>query len=183
MRHVLEEGLSLELLRPVHAAELLRLIDSNREHLRPWLPWVDRTNVEADVVAFIEKGLRRFADGKGFELGVCRQSGIVGVIGMHGVDETNRRAEIGYWLSRSAEGHGWMTKACRAVVEHAFGELRMHRMEIRCATANLRSQAIPERLDFRREGVLREAECHGDTYVDLVVYGALASEWKRQDAE
>ena len=59
-------------------------------------------------------------------------------------------------------------------MDHAFGELGLHRVEIKAAEGNRRSRAIPERLGFEQEGILREAECVDDRYMDLVVYGLLA---------
>jgi len=54
----------------------------------------------------------------------------------------------------------------------------MHRVEIRCGTGNHRSCAVPERLGFTREGVLREAQWVSGRWVDLVVWGMLEQEWK-----
>ena len=70
-----------------------------------------------------------------------------------------------------------MTLAVRALVEHAFRGLRVHRVEIRAAVDNVRSRAIPERLGFTNEGVLRGAQRFPDRYEDLVVYSLLAPEW------
>ena len=50
--------------------------------------------------------------------------------------------------------------------------------EIRAAVGNARSRALPQRLGFREEGILREAERVGDAYLDVVVYSVLASEWR-----
>lgn len=66
----------------------------------------------------------------------------------------------------------------RAVVDYAFGRLGLHRVEIRCAADNHRSRAIPERLGFTQEGVLRESGYLNGRFVDMVVYGVLASEWR-----
>jgi ribosomal-protein-serine acetyltransferase len=51
-------------------------------------------------------------------------------------------------------------------------------VEIGCAPGNRKSCAIPERLGFTREGVLRQREWLYDHFVDHVVYGILAEEWR-----
>ena len=70
-----------------------------------------------------------------------------------------------------------MTRAVRALVNHALVDEDLHRVEIRAAPDNVRSRAIPERLGFREEGLLRVSERIGDRYLDSVVYGMLAPEW------
>jgi len=89
----------------------------------------------------------------------------------------NRSTSIGYWLGERFQGSGVMTKSCKALIEYAFRELKLNRVEIRCAEKNLRSRAIPERLGFVNEGMIREAEWLYDHFVDHVVYGVLAREW------
>jgi ribosomal-protein-serine acetyltransferase len=71
-----------------------------------------------------------------------------------------------------------MTKSCKAFIDYALGELNLNRVEIRCAEGNLKSRAIPKRLGFAKEGIIREAEWLYDHYVNHVVYGILAREWR-----
>ena len=66
----------------------------------------------------------------------------------------------------------------RALVDHAFGVWKLHRIEIQAAPENTRSQAVPLRLGFTREGVLRECERSGDRWLDGVIFSLLASEWR-----
>jgi hypothetical protein len=68
--------------------------------------------------------------------------------------------------------------ATGALVDHAFGVWKLNRVEIRAGVENKRSRAIPERLGFTQEGVLRQAERVGDRFVDHVMYSILADEWK-----
>ena len=98
----------------------------------------------------------------------------------HEIDRENRTTTIGYWLAEDQQGRGLMTAAVKRLLEHAFDELRLNRVGIEVAPNNPRSRALAERLGFREEGVLREAERFGDDdYRDLVLYSMLASEWSR----
>lgn len=178
----IDDALELELLRPEHAKGLYAVVDANRSHLGPWLPWVDRTRGEPDIAEYIRGGLKRFAESDGFELAILQTGAMVGVIGLHGATDRNSGCEIGYWLARNAEGKGIMTRACAAVVDHALGAMERHRVQIRCAVENVRSQRIPERLGFVREGIQREAERRADGYLDLIVYSMLAHEWAARKA-
>jgi hypothetical protein len=68
----------------------------------------------------------------------------------------------------------------RSFSRNAIARLRDQRVSltIRAALENVRSRAIPQRLGFREEGVLREAERVGDGYLDIVVYSMLGTEWR-----
>ena len=70
-----------------------------------------------------------------------------------------------------------MTSASRALVDQAFNQAKLNRVEIRCAIGNERSRAIPSRLCFREEGLLRDAEWLYDHFVDHIVYAMLARDW------
>lgn len=167
-------------IRPLEdgdAAELYALVKTNPD-LEEWMPWA----AEQDLVAterFIADAEKQLRDGKGFQAAIEPHEGIVGVVGLHTIDWVNRNTSIGYWLAAGARGRGVMTDAVRAVLDHAFGELELHRIEIHCAPENRPSRAIPERLGFREEARLRETELVGDRYLDSVVYGMLAGEWRK----
>src|SRR5207237_767367 len=72
-----------------------------------------------------------------------------------------------------AQGRGTMTLAVARLVDYAFDVWQLHRVEIRAAVDNARSRAIPERLGFVQEGVMRDGERFGERYLDLVVYSML----------
>jgi ribosomal-protein-serine acetyltransferase len=144
--------------------------------LRQWLPWLDGSKTVSATSAFIACSRRQFLEDRGF-VAVIRVSGrIGGVISHHGIEWPNRSTALGYWLDSALQGKGIMTAACRAVVEHAFTQLALHRIVIRCATENLKSRAIPERLGFTLEGIARQAEWLYDHFVDLAIYSALRTD-------
>lgn len=169
----LGDGIEVRFLEPRDAEDVFAVIDANRDRLRPWMPWVDPTLGPDDTRAFIE---RVRASGVEDGLGIYVGGSYVGGIGLR-PDAVNGDAEIGYWIGAAHEGQGLVTRACRALIDRAFGDLELHRVTIRVAPDNARSRAIPERLGFREEGVMREAGRSALGHHDLVVYGLLDREW------
>jgi len=107
------------------------------------------------------------------------QSGaLCGVAGFNRIEPSNRTCEIGYWLSAEQQGKGIMTRCVERLIRHAFDDLSLNRITIPVAVENQPSRAVAERLGFRREGVLREAEWLYDHFVDHVLYALVRSEWR-----
>jgi ribosomal-protein-serine acetyltransferase len=179
----IDDELALGLLELRHAEALFKLTDENRRHLRPWLPWVDSTTTVEDTRSFIRRGLKQFARGGGLQAGLWFHGEIVGCIGLHEIHPELRRTEFGYWLSEPFQGRGIVTRACRQLCSYAFDELGLHRVVIRCAPENLESRAIPDRLSFKQEGTLRAEGVTAKGFIDLVVYGLLAREWRARQEE
>jgi ribosomal-protein-serine acetyltransferase len=176
----IDAEVELRILEDWDAEELFQLIERNRAYLRQWLPWVDYETSIEDSRSFVQRTLQQYTNNESFTMGMRFQGRLAGVISYHTINWPSRHVEIGYWLAAEFQGHGLMTRACRALVDYAFTKLQLNRVEIRCATGNLRSQAIPERLGFTREGTLREGEWLYDHFVDLIVYSMLAREWPNE---
>jgi ribosomal-protein-serine acetyltransferase len=178
----IDAEVELRILEDWDAEELFQLIERNRAYLRRWLPWVDYETSIEDSRSFVQRTLQQYTNSESFTMGMRFQGRLVGVISYHTINWPSRHVEIGYWLAAEFQGQGLMTRACRALVDYAFAKLQLNRVEIRCATGNLRSQAVPERLGFTREGTLREGEWLYDHFVDLIVYSMLAREWPNERA-
>lgn len=167
-------------VRPLEAgdvAELYALVDANRGYLARWMPWAAGQDL-AGTERFVAEAEEQLALGNGFQAAIAPGGEIVGVVGFHSIDWLNCHTSIGYWLAEEAQGRGTMTTVVRALLDHAFHEWELHRVEIHCAPDNERSRAIPERLGFREEARLRETELVDGRYLDSVVYGMLEGEWE-----
>ena len=173
-----DHDIQLRILEPEYSDEIFSLVDKNRSYLREWLPWVDGTKSAEDVSDFIRSALKQFSEHNGFHAAIFYKGKIAGCIGLHGIDWSNRKTSIGYWLASEYQGNGIMTRSCKAIVNYVLHDLGLNRVEIRAAEFNTRSRAIPERLGFTQEGIIRQAEWLYDHYVDHVVYGMLSEEWK-----
>ncbi|MBI2619581.1 MAG: GNAT family N-acetyltransferase [Ignavibacteriales bacterium] len=171
--------IQLHLPEERQASELYALIDKNRAYLRQWLPWLDTQRSPGDTLQFIRTVREQIQQNETLTLAIWFEKNLCGVISYHRFDWTNRASMVGYWLTEELQGKGIMTEACRAMVDHGFSRLGLHRIEIRCAPGNRKSWMIPERLGFKKEAVLRDAEWLYDHYVDLIVYSMLAPDWKK----
>ncbi|PSR21719.1 MAG: hypothetical protein C7B45_09535 [Sulfobacillus acidophilus] len=177
------QHLHLKLVEPNDAAQMFQITDESRHYLRQWLPWVDAIRTVVDTQDFIAQSMAQYAANNGFQAGIWWERELVGCIGFHAIDWTNRATSVGYWLKEAAQGHGIMTQAAEALVSLAFRHYQLNRVEIQAAVGNLKSRAIAQRLGLVQEGILRQKEWLYDHFVDHVVYAALASEWSaRLDA-
>jgi ribosomal-protein-serine acetyltransferase len=173
-----DDEIQLRLIEERHAREYYALIDRNREHLRPWMGWVDyETGIET-TREFIHQRLLAFANSHALQLGAWYKGELVGSFSFNQINWSTRKTEIGYWIDEGAQGKGIATRVCRTLLSLAFDEYQLNKVEIRAAEENNRSRAVPERLGFKQEGTLRDAEWLYDHYVDHVVYGMLAREWR-----
>ena len=124
------------------------------EALRPYMPWAQTAptlaqseaecrRMQAKVLLREDLPLMMFeraADGS--------ELGFIGGSGLHRIDWTVRRFEVGYWCRSSRVGEGFVAEAIEAITRCAFEEVRMD-------DANTRSWRVAERAGFTLEGVLR----------------------------
>ena len=177
IKYTVDNNIELKILESSHSKEIFDLTNSCRLYLREWLPWVDNSRSIEDVKIFIESVKNQMVLKTGFQMGIWYEGLLVGMIGFHKIDWVNKSTSIGYWLGQNHMGKGIMTKSTKTLVNHAFINLNLNRVEIRCAENNIKSRAIPERLGFTIEGLARDSEWLYDHYVSHVVYGILAKEW------
>jgi ribosomal-protein-serine acetyltransferase len=163
----------LRLIYPDDAAELFSLTDANREYLRQWLPWLDRTQSVDNTKEFIELMLSQQAARQSLTAVILYDGAIAGVVGHNKIDRLNRTGYIGYWLGAAYQGKGLMTTSCRALIEYSFITLHLDRIVIACATKNYQSRAIPERLGFTHVGTTQNAEWLYDRFVNHEIYELL----------
>jgi len=175
-------GIELRLFQPEDAEEVFAAVQRSREYLREWLPWVDFTESPHDIRSFIQRVHYQFEANQGPQAALRVEGKIAGSVGCHPIDWPNRHCGIGYWLEPSYQGRGIITRACANLLDYLFDEVGIHRVTIQCGTGNHRSCAIPQRLGFVHEGVMRQAQWVNDRWIDLVVWGMLEQDWRERRA-
>ncbi len=91
-------------------------------------------------------------------------------------DVYRKSAELGYWLGESYWGRGIATAAVRAMVQHAFSELGLHRVSARIFADNAASRRVLEKAGFALEGAARQAVEKNGRLLDVLNFGILAGE-------
>jgi len=167
----------LESLKLSHTEAIFNAIDQNRKFLRKWLPFVDFTHKVTDTEKFVQSILEKPFAQRDEVYVIWYKHEFAGLIGFKDADRINDKIEIGYWLIEKMTGKGIATAAVRKMVNLAFRNMDINRVQIRCGVGNEKSSAIPKRLGFCFEGIERCGERHNHSYIDLEVFSLLKREW------
>lgn len=161
--------------------DIFRTIDTQRDYLGEWLPFVTLTQSVDFTRSFIESLLETPYEVREHTFVMLYEGVFAGLVGFRDTDRANRKTEIGYWLSEPFQHKGIVTQAVRSLLTFAFGELAINRVQIRCAVGNTPSRSIPLHLGFQFEGVERAGELFPDgQYRDLEVYSMLKDELNKK---
>ncbi len=173
------DNIELKTLQISDAQAFFDITKKNDKYLREWLGWLDDDKTVVDTEKYIIESNKRFENKEGLDLGIFADSLQIGGIGLFPLDTANKRTSVAYWLTEESQGKGIMTDCLKKVIEYAFTEMGLNRIEITCAIGNTKSSALPKKLGFTLEGTSREGSWLYDHFVDLEVYSLLAKEWKR----
>ena len=98
---------------------------------------------------------------------------MIGTYALLRLDIDNRRAEVGYLLHRDWWHKGFMSEAMQRVIDYAFDDLKLHRLEADTDPANAASIRLLERFGFEREGVFKDRWCVAGVYTDSLMFGLI----------
>ncbi len=165
------------------AAPMHEAIAASREtQLRPWLPWYNQHQTIEDTLAYVRRARGTYILRENFEMGLfARADGaFLGGVGVHPRHWQVPSFEIGYWLSASAQGHGYMSEAVRLLTSYLFDVLGAGRVMIRCDARNTRSRNVAERLGYVIEGTTRNGGIDNDGKpFDLLVLAMIPEDYWR----
>jgi RimJ/RimL family protein N-acetyltransferase len=151
------ERLVIRCYEPRDAPLLKAAVDESIEHLRPWMPWIrfEPQTVEQRV-ELLRSFRGQFDLGQDFIYGVFArdESRLVGGTGLH-TRVGDGAFEIGYWVHADAIGQGFATELTAVLTRVGFELGRAQRIDIRVEPANERSLAIPRKLGYTDEGLMR----------------------------
>ncbi|MCJ1679805.1 GNAT family N-acetyltransferase [Streptomyces sp. APSN-46.1] len=160
-----------------HAEEFLAHMDRGREHIGEHILLADVVADLDSARTFIASYAQKAATDTGRLYGIRVGGTLVGGVLFRTFDAAAGTCEAGCWLEPAAAGRGLVTQACRVLIDWAFRERGMHRVEWHASSANKKSLAVAERLGMTREGVLRQSYVHRGIRRDTEIWAVLADEW------
>ncbi len=172
-----DSEIELKQLELLDAMIIFNTIDSQREYLGKWLPFVESTKDLSDTISYVESILNTPDEKLEYVFTILKQNTFVGLIGLKDIDQHNKRAEIGYWLSDPFQKQGIITKSASKLCDFAFNVLDLNRIQIKVATENLPSKNIANKLGFTFEGIERQGIRLSENYFsDLAIFSKLKSD-------
>jgi [ribosomal protein S5]-alanine N-acetyltransferase len=140
---------------------------------------------EADARDFIASTQEDELRGTGLHLAIALRHGdgdggtLCGGVGLR-IEKEHSRAELGYWIGLPYWGKGYATEAARALVEYGFGNLGLHRIFAGHVARNSASAGVLRKIGMRHEGKQRGHILKWGEFIDLEIYGMLASDVERR---
>jgi len=172
------DGAELRPLEPWQAAEFLAHMDRGRDFIGQHIALADVVTDLESARSFLQSYADRAATDTGRIYGIWADGTLVGGVMFRTMEVAHGVAEAGCWLEPAGTGRGLVTRAVRAIMDWAFGERGLHRIEWQAAAANAPSIAVAKRLGMSRDGVLRQSYLRHGRYVDMEVWSVLAPEWR-----
>ncbi len=174
------DDLALHPIKEQDAQALFQIVHRDRDYLRKYQNWPDTIHTRKHMDDLIRLSLAKTRGRQGYDLTIYHQGVVAGKIGLVMIDWYKQVGEIGYWLGQNFQGKGLITRATWIVAGHAFTQLRLKRVKIRCAGGNVRSRAIPERLGFSLEKVIPNRLWIHNEQHDDAIYIMTTNEWYQQ---
>jgi RimJ/RimL family protein N-acetyltransferase len=164
---------------PSDAPLLARSVTESLEHLLPWMPWAAAEPESLDVkVERLRQFRARFDLGQDFIYGIFnpQENHLIGGTGLHTRIGTGA-LEIGYWINKNYINHGYATETSAALTKVAFELHKVERVEIHCAVENVRSAAVPRKLGYTQEAVLRKRSFANGHLSDQMIWSMFPDEY------
>ena len=180
------ERLLLRRYRPIDSPMFYQMLRNNQEHLYEFLPsFLINLRGEEDVKTWFAKQSAEWEALNLFIFGVWEKltGTYVGECYLANPDWEVPRIEVGYFLVKEFTGNGYATESAKATIRYAFEQMKVLRIDLRCAADNAASIRVAKRCGFTQEGCFRQHHRKKDgTLVDMLWYGLLLSEWQNVHA-
>ena len=177
MRHSSITSPSIRPYATGDAGDLFAAAKESVHDVQPWLPWCHPDFAIEEARSWIDGRVSAFGKGEENQFAIVGASGrYAGGCGLNLIVQSQRRANLGYWVRSSEMGKGVAVVAVRLLAAWAFQNTALERLEIVVAVGNVRSQRVAEKAGAVREGILRRRLLIHDTFHDAIMYSIVRGE-------
>lgn len=181
------ERLFIRCYQPGDGKSLFSLVEKNREHLKGHSDYATEIMDETQAEIKIRELAANWVARTRFVMGIWEKEGdtctYAGEIWIEPAKWDVPSFEIGWFLDKDCEGKGFATEAAKASIAFLFEDLDAHKVVAKARETNTKSYRVAERCGFIKEGLLRDNARVGDTWVGLLCYGMLKSEYEKLRTE
>ncbi|REK61960.1 MULTISPECIES: GNAT family N-acetyltransferase [Cohnella] len=135
-----------------------------------------------DTQAYLQSKMEPREDNRGFVIADAATELFIGQINLDFIDWKNRYGKVGIVIGSPEHfGKGYGTEAMRLLIDFAFDELNLNRLELDVFDFNERARRCYAACGFKEEGRLRQRQFKNGRYADVILMGLLKSEridWK-----
>ncbi|WP_166695540.1 GNAT family N-acetyltransferase [Bacillus cereus] len=168
----------LRLMQVNDIESLFNIVEGNKE---VWTYLIAKMDSYQDMEQYVQVAIKAFEGETDLPFVVVDQktNEIVGSTRLYSISNENKTVELGQtWYHPSVHRTSINTECKYMLLQYAFEELHMLRVQIKTDLRNEKAQRAIERLGAVKEGVLRNERQLPNGYVrDAVVYSIIASEW------
>ncbi|ARX65831.1 GNAT family N-acetyltransferase [Bacillus thuringiensis] len=175
---IVNDRAMLRLMHVNDVASLFTIVEGNKEI---WMYLISTMDSYQDMEQYVQVALKGFEEGTDLPFVVVDQktNEIVGSTRLYSISNDNKTVELGQtWYHPSVHRTSINTECKYMLLQYAFEELQMLRVQIKTDLRNEKAQRAIKRLGAVKEGVLRNERKLPHGYIrDAVVYSIIASEW------
>lgn len=150
--------INLKVLTPENSEEILNYYIRNKEHLKNFEPSREESFYTLEVQRnILMENYKQFLNGTSLNLGIYKESTFIGKVQLSNiVYGVFRSAFVGYSIDESHQGKGYMKEALNLLLDYAFEEMELHRIEASTLVDNMKSQRVLKACGFKELGVNKE---------------------------
>lgn len=156
-KEITTKRMTLQMIDDTYADQVLAFAVRNKTYLEEWEP----LRTEDFYTSSVQQELLRDEAAKNQEGSLCKfwlflDGRIIGAVALSNIVRgVFQSCHLGYKIDELQQGKGLMTEAVEAVVNHAFHEIRLHRIEANIMPRNQASLRVVQKLGFQNEGTSR----------------------------
>jgi ribosomal-protein-serine acetyltransferase len=165
-------------LRPYGVSDIdavYRAVRESISELSVWMSWCHPDYSIGETKIWIESQPAKWEKGEEYNFAISYNTGALylGGCGLRVIDHDAGIANLGYWIRTSQTNKGIATAATLLLVQFAFNELRLNRVELSIAVDNQASLRVANKAGATKEGILRNRLTKNDTPCDAVMFSLI----------